>query len=195
MAEMERVSRRFPERKAGLLHGRMKPDEKAHVMARFRDGAYDLLVSTTVVEVGVDIPNASVMLVQNADRFGLAQLHQLRGRVGRGSHHSFCIFLADPTSEEGKERMKVIAATSDGFKIAEEDLRFRGPGDFYGSRQSGLPDLRVADLIRDRRVLERAREAARELTARDAWLATLECQSLKDEVLRCFRGQLATMLS
>jgi ATP-dependent DNA helicase RecG len=195
VAEAQRVGERFPHRRIGLLHGRMKSEEKERVMERFRLHEFDILVSTTVVEVGVDVPNASMMVIQNADRFGLAQLHQLRGRVGRGQHQSYCAFVADPASEEGVERMRVIASTSDGFKIAEEDLKFRGPGDFIGSRQSGLPDLKVADLVRDRKVLERARAAARELVARDAFLAEIECQQLKDEVLRCFRGQLVTMLS
>lgn len=194
-AEAQVVSRRLPHRHVGLLHGRMRSDEKEHVMERFRAGAFDILVSTTVVEVGVDVPNATVMLVQNADRFGLAQLHQLRGRVGRGEHASYCVFLADPATDEGIERMRVLEATTDGFRIAEEDLKFRGPGEFYGSRQSGLPDMRVADLVRDRKVLERARAAARELVTRDSYLAALECQSLKDEVLRCFRGQLVQLLS
>ena len=194
-AEAQRVSERFPHRRVGLLHGRMRSDEKDLVMERFRSRAFDILVSTTVVEVGVDVANATVMIVQNADRFGLAQLHQLRGRVGRGQHQSYCVFIADPTSEEGIERMQVISSTTDGFRIAEEDLRFRGPGDFIGSRQSGLPDLRVADLVRDKAVLERARLAARELIGRDSFLAAIECQQLKDEVLRCFRGQLVSMLS
>lgn len=194
-AEAQLVAERFPHRRIGLLHGRMKSDEKERVMDRFRQGEFDILVSTTVVEVGVDVANATVMLVQNADRFGLAQLHQLRGRVGRGAHQSYCVFMADPQTEEGVARMRVIEATVDGFRIAEEDLKFRGPGDFYGSRQSGLPDLRVADLVRDRQVLERARAAARELISRDGYLAALECQQLRDEVLRCFRGQLAALLS
>lgn len=194
-AEAQRVAERFPHRRVGLLHGRMKSDEKDQVMNRFRAREFDILVSTTVVEVGVDVPNATIMVIQNADRFGLAQLHQLRGRVGRGEHQSYCAFIADPVSEEGVERMQVISSTTDGFKIAEEDLRFRGPGDFIGSRQSGLPDLRVADLVRDKAILERARLAARELIGRDAFLAEIECQQLKDEVRRCFSGQFTSLLS
>jgi len=193
--ESIRVAERFPHRRVGLLHGRMKSDEKERVMERFRAHEFDILVSTTVVEVGVDVANATVMIIQNADRFGLAQLHQLRGRVGRGQHQSYCVFIADPATAEGEERMRVIESTTDGFRIAEEDLKFRGPGDFIGSRQSGLPDLKVADLVRDRKVLERARAAARDLVTRDAFLAQLECQPLKDEVLRCFRGQLVSLLS
>mgnify|MGYP006275189175 CR=1 FL=1 len=194
-AEAQRVAERFPHRRVGLLHGRMKSDEKDQVMERFRACEYHILVSTTVVEVGVDVPNATVMVVQNADRFGLAQLHQLRGRVGRGQHQSYCVFIADPTSEEGVERMQVISSTTDGFKIAEEDLRFRGPGDFIGSRQSGLPDLRVADLVRDKAILERARLTARDLIGCDPFLAAIECQQLKDEVRRCFSGQFTSLLS
>ncbi len=194
-AEAQRYAKLFPTYRVGLLHGRMKPDEKEAVMKQFRQGEHQILVSTTVVEVGVDVPNATVIVIQNADRFGLAQLHQLRGRVGRGAHQSYCVLLAEPQSAEGEERMKIIERTNDGFQIAEEDLRFRGPGDFYGSRQSGLPDLRVADLIRDRRVLERARRAAQELITRDPTLSTQECGQLRLTVLRSFKGQLAQLLS
>lgn len=194
-AEAERVSAIFPDLRVGLLHGRMKSDEKDDVMDRFRAGALDILVSTTVIEVGVDVPNATLMVIQDAERFGLAQLHQLRGRVGRGAHQSYCYFIADPASETGAKRMRTIASTTDGFKIAEADLKFRGPGEFYGARQSGLPDLQVADLVRDRLVLERARRAAWELITRDHALETLECLALRGEVSRAFRGQLGHLLS
>ncbi len=157
----------FPELSVGLLHGRMKAAEKDAVMERFRAGQHQILISTTVIEVGVDVPNATVMLVQDANRFGLAQLHQLRGRVGRGEHASRCIFMGDANSEEGQRRLRSIARLADGFEVAEEDLQIRGPGDFYGFRQSGFPELKVADLLRDQELLELVREAVRALLARD----------------------------
>ncbi len=162
----------FPDWKIGLLHGRMKADEKEAVMAAFKAGATHLLVSTTVIEVGVDVPNATVMVIEHPERFGLAQLHQLRGRVGRGSHQSYCILMGPRMfAEEARERLSAFARTTDGFKIAEEDLRLRGPGEFFGTRQSGLPDLRAANIIRDAELLEQAREEAFELLERDPQLA------------------------
>lgn len=150
----------------GLVHGRMKGDEKDAVMRRFKAGEYQLLVSTTVIEVGIDVPNATVMLIEHAERFGLAQLHQLRGRVGRGQAESFCFLLAQYTpADESHRRLRVMVETNDGFKIAEADLTFRGPGEFLGTRQSGMPDFRVANIVRDSRILEQAREEA------EAWLA------------------------
>jgi ATP-dependent DNA helicase RecG len=155
----------FPEYTVALLHGRMKEDAKDRVMGAFARGDCSLLVSTTVVEVGVDVPNASVMLVEHAERFGLAQLHQLRGRVGRGPHQSHCVLVYQaPLSEQGKARLKAIADTTDGFLIAERDLELRGPGDFFGTRQSGMPTLRVGDLLRDHPIMEDARREA------SAWL-------------------------
>jgi ATP-dependent DNA helicase RecG len=149
----------------GLVHGRMKGEEKDAVMHRFKNGEHHLLVSTTVIEVGIDVPNATVMLIEHAERFGLAQLHQLRGRVGRGQAESFCFLLAQYTpADEAHRRLRVMTETSDGFKIAEADLMFRGPGEFLGTRQSGMPDFRVANIVRDSRVLELAREEA------EAWL-------------------------
>jgi ATP-dependent DNA helicase RecG len=151
----------FPELRVALLHGRMKQDEKDRVMHGFARGDFHILVSTTVVEVGVDVANASVMLVEHAERFGLSQLHQLRGRVGRGPHLSYCILLYQyPISEQGKERLKALTDTTDGFVIAEKDLALRGPGDFFGTRQSGLPTLRVGDLMRDHQIMEEARREA-----------------------------------
>ncbi|OFW03662.1 MAG: ATP-dependent DNA helicase RecG [Acidobacteria bacterium RIFCSPLOWO2_02_FULL_68_18] len=156
----------FPAYRVALLHGRMKPDAKEHVMQAFVAGQIHLLVSTTVVEVGVDVPNASVMLVEHAERFGLSQLHQLRGRVGRGPWESCCILLYQaPWTDEARERLKALAATSDGFAIAERDLELRGPGDFFGTRQSGLPKLRTGDLVRDRDLMEEAHREARRLVA------------------------------
>ena len=149
--------------KVGLMHGRLHPDEKDAVMRDFSEGKIHVLVSTTVVEVGVNVPNATFMMIYDADRFGLAQLHQLRGRVGRGQHQSYCVLLADPKSEEGKERMMSMTQTNDGFKLAEKDLELRGPGDFFGKKQSGLPDFKMADLVHDYRTLEVARQDAAKL--------------------------------
>ena len=152
----------FPAYRVGLLHGRMKSDAKDRVMKAFAAGELDLLASTTVVEVGVDIPNASVMLVEHAERFGLSQLHQLRGRVGRGHCQSYCCLLyQSPLSDDARERLKAMTETTDGFEIAERDLELRGAGDFFGTRQAGLPTFRLIDLVRDRELLELAqREAA-----------------------------------
>ena len=151
----------FPQYRVGLLHGRMKSDEKERVMGGFTRGDYDILVSTTVVEVGVDVSNASVMLVEHAERFGLSQLHQLRGRVGRGPHQSYCILLYQfAMTEDGRARLKALTETTDGFEIAERDLELRGPGDFFGTRQSGMPTLRVGDLVRDHQLMEAARREA-----------------------------------
>jgi ATP-dependent DNA helicase RecG len=151
----------FPAYRVALLHGRMKQDEKDRVMGAFSRGEIQILVSTTVVEVGVDVPNASVMLIEHAERFGLSQLHQLRGRVGRGAHQSYCVLLYQaPLNDHGRERLKALTETNDGFVIAERDLELRGPGDFFGTRQSGMPTLRVGDLVRDHQVMEEARREA-----------------------------------
>ncbi|MGE5620192.1 MAG: ATP-dependent DNA helicase RecG [Sphingomonadaceae bacterium] len=164
-----------------LLHGRMRPAEKDRIMLDFRNGDYDVLVSTSVVEVGIDVPNATVMLVEGADRFGLAQLHQFRGRVGRGQYPSDCILLTDASDPEVLDRLQMVAAVSDGFKLADEDLRLRGPGEYFGLRQSGFPDFRMADL-RDLRLIERAREAATELLGRDPELSRPEHRALAQKV-------------
>ena len=151
----------------GLLHGRMKGTEKEKMMAAFAAGDIQLLVSTTVIEVGVDVPNAVIMVIENAERFGLAQLHQLRGRVGRGKHQSTCILISDNRGEDNLRRLGVMKATNDGFKIADEDLKLRGPGDFFGNRQHGLPQLKVADLLEDMPLLQRAQNSAANLLAAD----------------------------
>ena len=165
----------FPGASIGLVHGRMRPDEKDRVMSDFREGRLDALVSTTVVEVGVDVPNASVMLIEHAERFGLAQLHQLRGRVGRGGHRSYCVLMVGPgASEEARERIQVLAETNDGFVIAEKDLEFRGPGEFLGVRQHGLPRFSVADLGRDTKLLVAARDDAFAFVQRDPLLESRE---------------------
>jgi len=184
VAEYQRLSEEvFPDLRLGLLHGRLPASEKEEVMRRFRDGELDILVSTPVVEVGIDIPNAVVMLIEGADRFGLSQLHQFRGRVGRGEHKSYCLLLAETPSLEGRERLKVIEKTRDGFLLAEEDLKIRGPGEFFGTRQSGLPDLRMARLS-DVALLELAREEAFRLLQDDPGLKQSEHLLLAKEVAR-----------
>jgi len=167
VAEHKRLSAVFDDLRVGLLHGQMRPGEKDGVMSSYRDGELDVLVATTVIEVGIDVPNATVMVIQDADRFGLSQLHQLRGRVGRGSHASQCILLADPTTEEGEARIAAMVATTDGFRLAEEDLRIRGQGTIFGARQSGLADLRIGDILRDADDLIAARREAFALVERD----------------------------
>lgn len=157
----------FPEFKVGLLHGRMKPDEKESAMKYFQKHQLDILVSTTVIEVGIDIPNATLMLVEHAERFGLSQLHQLRGRIGRGQDQSYCFLLGEPKSAEAKERIRALLESNDGFQIAEADLKLRGPGEFYGTRQSGLPNFRAADILKDEKILREARQAAFDLVEMD----------------------------
>lgn len=158
----------FPEFNVMLLHGRMKPTEREEVMSSFKRGDIDILVSTTVIEVGVDVPNATLMLIIHAERFGLSQLHQLRGRIGRGFHQSYCILVAyEPYGEEARRRLRIMVKTHDGFKIAKEDLNIRGPGEFFGTRQSGMPDLKIANIVRDARLLQEARKEAFKLIEKD----------------------------
>lgn len=164
----------------GLMHGRLSADEKDAVMRAFSEGTIHVLVSTTVVEVGVNVPNATFMIIYDAERFGLAQLHQLRGRVGRGEHQSYCVLLADPKSDEGKERMQSMTETNDGFRLAEKDLELRGPGDFFGRKQSGLPDFKVADLVHDYRILETARKDATDMIETDAFWHDDEYKYLRE---------------
>lgn len=170
----------------GLLHGRMKTAEKDRIMTDFVHNRLSILVATTVIEVGVDVPNAVLMVVENAERFGLAQLHQLRGRVGRGRFKSTCILISDAQNEESVHRLKVLCSTNDGFKIADEDLKLRGPGDFFGSRQHGLPDLKIADLMGDMPLFKSAQDAARGLIASDPYLERPEHQALSAETRRLF---------
>ena len=188
----ERLQREvFPDLRVGLLHGRMSLDDKASVMHAFKAGEIHILVSTTVIEVGIDVPNASVMLVEHAERFGLSQLHQLRGRVGRGPWKSYCILLASGTpTAEARRRLAALRESQDGFRIAEVDLELRGPGEFFGTRQSGLPEFRVADLLRDARVLEEARQEAFALVAADPDLLQPEHRSLRETLLARWRGKL-----
>ena len=171
----------FPQFQVGLLHGRMTSSEKDEAINQFRENQTQILVSTTVIEVGVDVPNATVMLIENAERFGLSQLHQLRGRVGRGAQQSFCLLMSSSKTETARQRLKVLEQSQDGFFISEMDMRFRGPGEVMGSRQSGLPDFALASLVEDQEVLELAREAAQKVIAKDE---TLERWSLLQAELK-----------
>ncbi len=184
----------LPEFRVGLLHGRLKSDQKEHIMRAFSTGNLEVLVSTTVIEVGVDVPNATLMLVEHAERFGLAQLHQLRGRVGRSHHQAYCQLMADfPMSEEAKQRLQTLTELDDGFMIAERDLEIRGPGEFLGTRQSGLPELRVAHLIRDQRVLAEARREAFALVAEDPYLSRPEHEGLRQALMNRWQQKFELM--
>ncbi len=174
----------FPDLRVALVHGKMKAKEKNDVMEAFTAGNIHILVATTVIEVGVDVPNAALMVVENADRFGLSQLHQLRGRVGRGAHKSYCVLFEGGGGEVARERMRAFCKTNDGFKIAEEDLKLRGPGDFFGSRQSGLPDMQIASFASDMDMLKTAQSAARELLDADPELRRPENAVLRESVER-----------
>ena len=176
----------FPDLRVGFVHGKLKSRDKEAVMAAFARQELDILVSTTVIEVGVDVPNAALMVVENAERFGLSQLHQLRGRVGRGPWQSYCVLVTSTRSPESRERLKVLASTNDGFRIAEEDLRLRGPGDFFGARQHGLPQLKVADFASDLTLLREAQDAAQALIAADPDLSRPEHALLRARVRRLF---------
>ncbi|WP_340008701.1 ATP-dependent DNA helicase RecG [Paenibacillus sp. FSL K6-0276] len=182
----------FPNYKVGLLHGKMTPAEKDEVMRAFYNNELQLLVSTTVVEVGVDVPNATLMIIMDADRFGLSQLHQLRGRVGRGQHASYCVLVADPKSEIGRERMTAMTDTDDGFEISRRDLELRGPGDFFGTKQSGLPEFRLADMTADFEVLEQARDDVAELLKDEKFWTSPEYAPLRHYLQgeQIFQGEL-----
>jgi ATP-dependent DNA helicase RecG len=193
--EYERLQQHiFPDLTLGLMHGKMKAKEKDAVMTRFREGEIQILVSTSVIEVGIDVPNATVMLIEGADRFGLAQLHQFRGRVGRGKHRSYCLLLSDTVSPEDPqtrttwERLKAIEDTQDGFLLAEKDLELRGPGDFFGVRQSGLPALRLANLS-NVAILEQARAEAQALFELDPSLSLPEHRPLGEQVSRFWKDK------
>ena len=177
----EELQQRLPQLRIGLVHGALAPEDKQEVMQAFKDGHLDVLVATTVIEVGVDVPNATLMVIEHAERFGLAQLHQLRGRVGRGAQKSFCVLLYGELSETGRERLKVIRESTDGFEIARRDLEIRGPGEFLGARQSGVPLLRFADLENDAMLLDAARNFA------DRWLKE-DPDSAKRHATRWFSG-------
>ena len=176
----------LPERRVGLMHGKLKPKEKAAVMEDFKAGRLDALVSTTVIEVGVDVPNATVMVIENAERYGLSALHQLRGRVGRGAAESWCFLVSDNTSENVQKRLKFLCSTADGFAVAQYDLETRGPGDFFGSRQHGLPTLQIADLMNDTRTLHAAQSEAVALLAEDPLLEHPDHALLAAQVQQMF---------
>jgi len=188
--EAQRIARELPAARVALVHGQMKGVEKREVMERFGAGEIDILITTVMVEVGVDVPNATVMIVEDADRFGLAQLHQLRGRIGRGTERAICVFFADPTTEEGKARMEAIRQFSDGFALAEADLAIRGEGSLFGTRQSGLPDLKVARLARNLDLIRKARAEAFAIVDKDPTLSNKENVLLRWETNRRFGGAL-----
>lgn len=178
----EELKEVFPEFAVAVLHGRLKLEEKEKIMSAFRQNKINILVSTTVIEVGVDVPNATVMVIYDADRFGLAQLHQLRGRVGRGGHAAYCILVAGKTTPEASARLKALTALNDGFALAEEDLQIRGPGEFFGTRQSGLPELKVANILRDHAILELARVEAERFLNTDPHFTSPIGRKIKDEI-------------
>ena len=180
----------FSDLRLGLLHGKMKPSEKDEIMKSFKNRELDILVSTTVIEVGVNVPNATLMIIENAERFGLAQLHQLRGRVGRGKHKSYCILIYSSKSEVCSQRMGIMEETTDGFKISEKDLEIRGPGEFFGTRQHGLPELRVANIFKHMKILKLAQQEARYIISEDLKLQNYENKKLKEEVLKKFENRL-----
>jgi len=180
----------FPACKVGLLHGQMKSGDKDKIMTDFKEKRYDILVSTVIIEVGIDVPNATVMVVEHAERFGLAQLHQLRGRIGRGSELSYCLLFGNPKTNEARERLKIMTKTCDGFKIAEIDFKLRGPGEFFGTRQHGLPELKISDLIKDFPILKQARSDAFEIVSKDPHLTQETHQKIRQKVLETFKDKL-----
>lgn len=185
--EFEKLRVQFPKIRFGLLHGKMKSSEKDEMMTKFRNHEIDALVSTTVIEVGVDVPNANIMMIEHSERFGLSQLHQLRGRVGRGEHKSFCVMIMGyAVSQETRERVEFMEKTNDGFKVAEFDLQIRGPGEFMGSKQSGLPGFKMANLVRDVELLKIARDYAFEILAKDPKLKKKEHAALREEILKSY---------
>lgn len=186
----ELKSEYFTDLRLGLLHGKMKPSEKDDIMKKFKNKELDILVSTTVIEVGVNVPNATLMIIENAERFGLAQLHQLRGRVGRGSHKSYCILIYSSKSQVCSQRMGIMEETTDGFKISEKDLEIRGPGEFFGTRQHGLPELKVANIFKHMKILKIAQQEARYIISEDTKLVSYENKNLKKEVLKKFENRL-----
>ena len=189
----EELVRELPECRVSCVHGKMKAKEKQEIMDDFAAGKIDVLVSTTVIEVGINVPNATIMLIENAERFGLAQLHQLRGRVGRGSEKSYCILVSDTKTKVAKERMKTMTESEDGFVISEKDLKLRGPGEFFGIRQHGLPELKIADLYKDMAILKEAQSAAGELLQKDRFLEAEEHQLLKEHIAGYLEGKTLEM--
>jgi ATP-dependent DNA helicase RecG len=186
----EKTRAAFPQYRVGLVHGRLKTQERQELMEQFRAGGLHVLVATAVIEVGVDVPNATVMLIEHPERFGLAQLHQLRGRIGRSDRQSYCILITpNESAAESSERLRYFVQTTDGFKLAEKDLELRGPGEIMGTRQHGLPDLRVADLLRDREVLLRARDDAFRLVELDPELRQPQNECVRRTLLERYAGR------
>jgi ATP-dependent DNA helicase RecG len=191
VTEAKRLQRDvFPTFRVGLLHGQMRPAEKDKVMMDFKEKRYDILVSTAIIEVGIDIPNATIMVIVHAERFGLSQLHQLRGRIGRGSEQSYCLLFGNPNNYISSERLKIMTRTNDGFKIAEMDFRLRGPGEFFGTRQHGLPELKISDLVKDFPILKRARDDAFELVSQDPQLTMVTHLKIRQKVMETFKDRL-----
>lgn len=191
VSQFERLQEVYSEFNVGLLHGKMKSEEKDAVMKEFYQNKIQVLVSTTVIEVGVDVPNANVMMIEHAERFGLSQLHQLRGRVGRGEHKSFCLLAMGPASSpEAYERCRIMEETDDGFKISEYDLELRGPGEFLGTRQSGLPEFKMANLVRDVDILQLAKKKAFEILQSDPQLSKSSHKLIRDELLRRYKNRI-----
>jgi ATP-dependent DNA helicase RecG len=188
----ESLSRRFPlpEFRIGIVHGRMKSEDKDIEMERFSNGTSQILVATTVIEVGVNVPNASVMVIESSERFGLAQLHQLRGRVGRGGEQSYCVLMTgEELSKEARRRLETMCRTNDGFELAEVDMELRGPGDLMGTQQSGIPDLKMADLMRDREILTTARYIGNRILEEDSDLSNPEHAILNAALIRARKGR------
>lgn len=179
----------FKDFRLGLLHGRMSGKEKDEIMEKFKNREIDILISTTVIEVGVNVPNANIMVIQNAERFGLAQLHQLRGRVGRGEYQSYCILINESNNKIAKERVKIMEKTNNGFIISEKDLELRGPGEFFGTRQHGLPDLKIANIFTDMRILKMAQESANDILEEDPLLQGIKYSKLKEKILSMFKDK------
>jgi len=178
----------FPHRKLALLHGRIKSREREKIMHAFRNREYDILVATTVIEVGVDVPNATVMVIEHAERFGLSQLHQLRGRIGRGADQSFCLLVANPPlSQEAEKRLNTMTTTNDGFKISEMDLKLRGPGEFFGTRQHGLPELKIADIVTHAKLLYQARDWAFRIIEEDPKLSREDNLCIRSTFIRKYK--------
>ena len=186
-----RLAKKFPKHRVGLIHGKMKASQKEEVMNDFSQGELDILVSTTVIEVGVNVPNATVMIIENAERFGLSQLHQLRGRVGRGNDQSYCIMFCQGNSDVMKKRMAIMCKTNDGFIISEEDLKLRGPGDFFGTRQHGLPELKIANLFSDMKILKTAQTEAARIIKDDPTLSKLENSGIRERIIKMFSNEIA----
>ena len=183
----EKMKRKFDGYSIALLHGRLKSEEKESIMKAFQDGNIDILISTTVIEVGVDNPNANIMVIENAERYGLTQIHQLRGRVGRGEEDGICVLVERNSSEKARERLKILCSTSDGFKISRADLKMRGPGEFFSSKQHGYPKMKIADLVRDRKILQYAHRAAAKLIQKDPHLRSKSNQVIRKHLLENYK--------